>query len=464
SAEEVLCRDRFDADDLDFLGPHAAPAPQAQPSASHRSDGRDDSVRPLLPSHEARRNLENLEKEGPTARKQDEVETLIKSLSRMSLNDPDYSLLYYRAIKMDPDAAKVLRAPSLCPAPASTPASTAPAATSSSQTHPARRTITCYGCGVEGHGVESCQAINDLIQKGSLARDENHRVIYPNGQHIYRNGEETILQAYERTKAAAQPANAVHFVIHEEAKEESSAEIYELEEEPLVAAVDRSNKVTKEKRKAVFDSVLVPPHSHGKEKESQDPKPSSSASIPAPQKVPLAPAFVPVDVHPTIFDGTRDDAIMEDASVPKPSGQATDSADRSKKSKPPPTTSLSSSLSQSANSKAIVERILSTPLTVSVGEVIGSSRDVSQHLQELMRFKRQPLAQPVKSVTAIEGTPPASSYLALTSSPLITINLTCNGRCVTGVIDSGSTLNVVCAGIAQSVIRMPIDMSQTINM
>ncbi|KIN96989.1 hypothetical protein M404DRAFT_161707, partial [Pisolithus tinctorius Marx 270] len=103
SAEEVLHHNHFDADDLDFLGPCAAPAPQAQPNASHCSDGRDDSVRPLLPSHEARRNLENLEKEGPTAHKQDEVETLIKSLSHMSLNDPDYSLLYYRAIKMDPD-------------------------------------------------------------------------------------------------------------------------------------------------------------------------------------------------------------------------------------------------------------------------------------------------------------------------------------------------------------------------
>ncbi|KIN97936.1 hypothetical protein M404DRAFT_42910, partial [Pisolithus tinctorius Marx 270] len=111
SAEEVLHHDCFDANDLDFLGPCVAPAPQAQPNASHCSDGRDDSVHPLLPSHEARRNLESLVKEGPTAHKQDEVETLIKSLSHMSLNDPDYSLLYYHAIKMDPDAAKVLCAP-----------------------------------------------------------------------------------------------------------------------------------------------------------------------------------------------------------------------------------------------------------------------------------------------------------------------------------------------------------------
>ncbi|KIN97833.1 hypothetical protein M404DRAFT_31897 [Pisolithus tinctorius Marx 270] len=426
SAEEVLHHDCFDADDLDFLGPRAAPnAPQPQNSTPHHSDVRDDS------------------REAPTARKQDEVETLIKSLSRMSLSDPDYSLLYYRAIKMDPDAAKVLHAPSLCPAPAPAPtaASAAPVTTPPAQARPARRTITCYGCGVEGHGLDNCEA------------------------HIYHNGEETILQAYECTLAAAQPANVVCFVVHEDIEEESSAEIYELEDEPLVAAVDRSTKITKENRKAVFDSVLVPPHSHGKEKENQMPKPSSSASIPVPQKAPLAPVFVPVDVHAPAFNGTRDDAIMEDVSVPKPSEQAPDSAEKPKKSKPAATTSLSSSLSQSASSKAIVDQILLTPLTVSVGEVIGTSRDVSQHLQELMQFKRQPLMQQlIKSVTAVDGTPPVASYLALTSSPLITINLSCNGRRVTGVIDSGSTLNVIRSGIAQSVIRMPIDMSQTVNM
>ncbi|KIN94021.1 hypothetical protein M404DRAFT_35462 [Pisolithus tinctorius Marx 270] len=361
SAEEVLHHDNFDADDLDFLGPRTAPnAPQVQNSTPYCSDGRDDS-------------------EAPTARKQDEVKTLIKSLSCMLLSDPDYSLLYYHAIKMDPDAAKVLHAPSLHPAPAPTPASAAPVATPPAQTHPARRTITCYGCGVKGHGLDNCKADNDLC--------------------IYCNGEETILHAYEHTLAAALPANVVCFVVHEDVKEESSAKIYELEDEPLVTAVDCSTKITKEKRKAVFDS-----------------------------KAPLAPVFVPVDVHAPAFDGTKDDAIMEDDSVPKSSEQAPDSAERPKKSKPAATMSLSSSLLQSASSKAIVDQILLTPLTVSVGEVIGTSRDVSQHLQELMQFKRQPLMQqPIKSVTAVDGTPPVASYLALTSSPLITINLSCNG-------------------------------------
>ncbi|KAI6167537.1 hypothetical protein EDD17DRAFT_1468060 [Pisolithus thermaeus] len=134
---------------------------------------------------------------------------------------------------------------------------------------------------------------------------------------------------------------------------------------------------------------------------------------------------------------------MKDESINKPSHQASDSlADKGRKVKP--TAAMISSLSQSADPKAIVDRILATPMTMSMGEVIGASRDVSHHLQELIRYKHQPVIQ---SIRAVNGTPPVASYLALTSSPLITINLTCNGLQVTAVIDSGSTLNVVKSSI-----------------
>ncbi|KAI6017024.1 hypothetical protein EDC04DRAFT_2576996 [Pisolithus marmoratus] len=114
---------------------------------------------------------------------------------------------------------------------------------------------------------------------------------------------------------------------------------------------------------------------------------------------------------------------MEDISINKPSLQAPDSSpDKTKRSKPPAT--MASSLTQSTSPKAIVDRILATPMTLSLEEVIGTSRDVSQHLQELIRYKKQSITQPVRS---IDGTPPVASYLAMTSSSLITINLTCNG-------------------------------------
>ncbi|KAF7372080.1 hypothetical protein MVEN_00066300 [Mycena venus] len=43
----------------------------------------------------------------------DEVGDLIKRMSRMSIEDPDYNYLYYQATKLDPHAAECLRAPLL---------------------------------------------------------------------------------------------------------------------------------------------------------------------------------------------------------------------------------------------------------------------------------------------------------------------------------------------------------------
>jgi Aspartyl protease len=462
AAEQLLRRDRFDAEYLDILG--VSNRDNTVPSPSPRFDPRSDPVRPLLPPHEARTSLQGLQKAEAAAHKQDEVETLIKSLSRMSLTDPDYSLLYYRAIKLDSDASRVVRPPPLH--------STHPIPTASSGSAPTvhprspGRSITCYGCGVEGHGLNNCEAINDLVKKGSLTRDESRRVILPNGQRLFRNGDETIIQAYERHVATTQAANSVRFVTHDE--EELELKIYELEEEEsLAAAVDRAPRITKEKRKAVFDGVVLPPYGKGKGKENQVPvntpipasRPnapaSASASAPAPAPIRMP---VPIDVHPHVFDGSNDDAIMQDDTLPVKSSNSPSDSIEKKKSRP--LAAMSSPLSQNTDAKVIVDRILATPFTLSVGEVIGSSKDISQQLQDLLRIRRQAIPY----VKNVQGTPPATSYMCLTSSPLITINLHCNGHPVKAVIDSGSTLNVVKASIARSIIKMPIDTSQTMHM
>ena len=54
--------------------------------------------------------------------------------------------------------------------------------------------------------------------------------------------------------------------------------------------------------------------------------------------------------------------------------------------------------------------------------------------------------------------------MCLTSSPLITINLHCNGELINAVIDSGSTLNVVKESIANSIIRLQINRKLTTKM
>ncbi|KIM57881.1 hypothetical protein SCLCIDRAFT_28511, partial [Scleroderma citrinum Foug A] len=400
AAEQLLRRDHFDAEYLDLLG-----VKEKDDTPPPHFDPRSDPVRPLLSPHDARTTLQGLEKAKPIARKQDEVENLIKTMSRMSLSDPEYSLYYYRAIKLDPDASKVIRPPSLHSSPIPSSAA-APTALSRAP----GRSITCYGCGVEGHGVNGCDKVNDLITKGLLSRDETRRVTLPNGQRLFRIGEETILQAYERHSAAARTASSVRFVTH--AEEGLELGIYELEdEELLVAAADRIPKITKEKRKATFDGVFIPPHGKGKGKENQPPaptlvpKPVPSTSVYPPAPIPMP---VPIDVHPHVFDGSNDDAIMQDDTFPiKSSNSPSDSAEK-KKSKPP--AAMSSSLSQNTNAKVIVDRILATPFTLSVGEVIGSSKDISQQFQDLIRIKRQPIPQPIPFVRNVQGIPPSASF------------------------------------------------------
>ncbi|KIM56441.1 hypothetical protein SCLCIDRAFT_29585 [Scleroderma citrinum Foug A] len=425
AAEQLLHRDCFGAEYLDLLG-----VKEKDDFPSPCFDPRSDPVCPLLSPQDARTTLQGLEKAEPTAQKQDEVENLIKTMSRMSLSNPKYSLYYYCAIKLDPDASKVIHPPALHSS--STPSSaTAPTA----RPHSPGYSITCYGCGVEGHGVNSCDKVNDLITKGLLSRDETHCVTLPNGQCLFRNGDETILQAYGCHSAAARTASSVRFVTH--AEEELELGIYELEDEEfLTAAADCAPRITKEKRKAAFDGVIIPPHGKGKGKENQPP-----AATPAPKPVPLTSVYppapipmpVPINVHPHVFDGSNNDAIMQDDTLPVKSSNSPSDSTEKKKSKPP--AAMSSSLSQNTNAKGIVDCILATPFTLSVGEVIGSSKDISQQLQDLIRI-----------------------------NPLITAHFLCNGQLVKAIIDSGSTLNIVRASIAKTVVKMPIDTSKIMHM
>jgi hypothetical protein len=453
ASEALLRRDRFDTDFLYTPNPLDPPPPFAPRS--------DVSIRPILPSPEARSTLQNLDRESTVAQKQDEVENLIKRLSRMSITEPDYSLLYYRAIKLDPDTAKVIRAPSLSSSPTSHPASatSTPSFPPTPQSRPARN-ITCFGCGKQGHGINDCEEINDLILKGQLSKDDSRRVTLANGQRIPRNFDEPILDAYKRLQPPPPPpapVNHVRFITHATIEELDEDDEPIHAEESLVAAADHAQKSTREKRKEIFDGVVIPPRSKGKEKENQAP----SSSIPvAPKLSNSIPTPTPFDTHRQSFDPINDDAIMEDATIPKPS-KAADSADNAaKKPRPPVTTS---SLSQSTNSKLIIERILTTPLTMSIGEVIGASRDISQQLQDLIRFKRQGFPPSAMS-KFVDNETPHPSYLALTSSPLITVDFTCQGRRVTAIIDSGSTLNIVKEPIAKTIIRMPVMTSISMHM
>ena len=141
--------------------------------------------------------------------KQSKVEDLIKEMSRMSISDPQYSLLYYQAVSLDKFVEKIVAAPQLQrstsyrpPANAS-PADNRPSIYQSQPYNSGNRPPgphKCYGCGEDGHGLRFCKAMNSLVEKGIVVKDQIGRYSGKDGPHIFRDQEtdETLVQAIRR--------------------------------------------------------------------------------------------------------------------------------------------------------------------------------------------------------------------------------------------------------------------------
>jgi hypothetical protein len=118
-----------------------------------------------------------------------DIEALIKQLNAMSIDDLGYAALVFRALKMDPDIMKVIRPPVFVSQPRipNTPMFPRPAQAyqPSQQPHmnprppPLRsyqqvppNSSTCYACGVSGHQMTTCPGLQELINRGVVAKNE----------------------------------------------------------------------------------------------------------------------------------------------------------------------------------------------------------------------------------------------------------------------------------------------------
>ena len=129
---------------------------------------------------------------------QDEIEALIKQLNSMSLNDPSYGLTYYKAIKLDPDVAKVVRMPQVRNNNNPSGVMSRPSSLPPSQSTIRCDEAICFGCGKKGHSMNVCSTINELINKGTITRDASGRIVMKNGNRIIRMNGEPFITAIER--------------------------------------------------------------------------------------------------------------------------------------------------------------------------------------------------------------------------------------------------------------------------
>ncbi|KAA1476736.1 hypothetical protein DENSPDRAFT_754101, partial [Dentipellis sp. KUC8613] len=111
-----------------------------------------------------------------------------------------------------------------------------------------------------------------------------------------------------------------------------------------------------------------------------------------------------------------------------------------------------SAISVLADPSKLMSELLKTPFSVTIGELLGVSREMAQLLSENLKMKSGSLL-----TTTDETSPEAFVFGAKTHGLLISINMECNGSPVRAIIDTGSELNVVRTDVYRTVIQQPMD-------
>ncbi len=512
AAEFLLERNRFDRmddfddeEDSDDEGSEDGLNGSESDDSDDDSDDEDDYPRRTEKGHskgepifnsgkKARKVYQRLEKEGMKAAHQDEVESLIKKLGTMSINDPDYALLYYRTVKMDKDAAKALRLPSLTAVdrprnemPSSSPSRVPPAYRNNTRNSNSGNPdeMQCFGCGTFGHGVNSCSKVDDYLGRGILSKDNSGKLIMKDGSRIYRKNGEPICDAADRLWKPQ--VNFITYTAQIRPEEDSHDEYEESEggdSEYEIYPVTRSQKSITERRKEVFDGVHVPPlrkQNAPAQQKSAPPgtsrKPPSNIipSKPSPKPKPLKQVkFEPVPVHTPVdvakpyrdYNPDDDDAIMEDVR-PSKKKLGNDSRKDPQKENVGPTQEKKttkiprySDIARQVSPYSVLNKVLNTKLEMQVGDILGVSKDVSQLLSNVLKTKQQTAPPPVVQPANIV----AHSFSTRSGGRLIKLRIECDGHKMEGILDTGSQLNVCSRETYKSCIHRPIDMEQSLVM
>jgi hypothetical protein len=242
AAEKFLHRDRFDADLLvSEADSNSDEDSTAEESSEHTEDsdfGESDQdffrkKRKKKGRHKDSVKRQSKKREGTTEGTNspnsnsvepiNEIETLIKKLGSISLEDPEYALLFYRATRIDPSVKEFIASPIRIQKPSlnsgDTQTSTQATTTedireaqdntlSAPKPHQAHQSRRCFGCGEKGHGVKYCQQLATLVGEGRLTILSSGEYGTSDGRLIQRLPSETLIEALKREDEAP----AVHFV------------------------------------------------------------------------------------------------------------------------------------------------------------------------------------------------------------------------------------------------------------
>jgi hypothetical protein len=412
-----------------------------------------------------------------------EVAELIDQLNRLSINDQGYASLYYRITIKDPSTINILTKPPLRRN--DNPARTISSSMNSNQ-QASNGPYECFFCGEKGHGLRRCQQADAMIKAGTIIRNNEGRITWPDGTSILRNGDETILSAINRELAFRNKVkidrppttNIIYETFDLKYPDDPSTEEEDFDdEEPqgsaaVVMPVHRTKDTRKEGKKNTFDGVYPPL------RRTPPAGPMKSDAIPTILKRPSEPTR-PEVIRSGEIDEENDDVIMEDVTPENKDAEEkaklkrkkspTERNDKpSKVQKPtqePPSSvsapsKLQSQCTRDTDMDEVFQKLCKTPVTISLQEVFGSSPTMAKKMQDYLRLTR--------SQKSAEGqvneigrpmpmfNPPKSQLIMLPMK----FN---NGLSVNALIDPGSELDII-HRTACIKARLPIDTNETTYM
>jgi hypothetical protein len=460
-----------------------------------------------------------------------EVEELIQQLNSMSLNDPQYGYLYFKAIKIDKDVEKVVKRPYIGVPQGNNSRSPVTAAPGQKRDIPPHMTpqnppaadgyiprppLKCFGCGELGHGISRCQQVDEMIGSGILSKDHGGRIVKGDGTYIRRiSQDETLVAAIEREKRNNQPqSNLViigesqpsylienfdsrpdkdeiegaweteidsdgevgHFVLPVETKRRGVAEITrkksqdKIYPEPLPpgTAKGRERMVQPSRSKDKGSGTLENSHRYNtriktQEKDFQEEpldRPQVVRKIPVETPVPSSSKGkgkevtidpTPVEIRPMEWDPDNDRDMIEDLPNTANQNQVQVQPQIEKPSDRKKPVPRKSAVSAHVDPMAVLTRLLSAPVQLQIGEILGVSKELSGMLSDSIKLKTgKPLV--------------ASSFLTKTRGFLIKLQMECEGKPLVAIIDTGSQLNVVSKSAWKEAIRRPMDIAKTLAM
>ncbi|KAI0362873.1 hypothetical protein BV20DRAFT_901314, partial [Pilatotrama ljubarskyi] len=385
----------------------------------------------------------------PTARKgsrqkfdeEREFTELVDKMQKMSLSDPQYGFLYLKICAMKPIAAECLPKPitqqpqnpvgnrQRGPPPHLSQASTGRLA-------PGRPPMTnseCFGCGESGHIIRDCPIMTDYQRKGYVMRDYRGRWTRSDGSLLWRNPDETWVQAVKRIMPE------VHYVVYQDHQPEGNILDEQKNADVMVYPVERSQRETRSYRKQAFDGVKVPQPDKERQKEGNT---TTKRNASGTSRYPMQ-RLTPVETQQPTFNPDNDVEMVEDRTQPQPAKSSNTQANQTERQREP---LRQSQLNREVDSDAILKRILDSELTLSVREVVGVSKDISNRLQDALKVKRADFVAP-----------PVSNLVTTHAGALIRVEVECNQKPVSFIVDTGSQLNLISEKVCKNIVRRPIN-------